>query len=230
MFEQENKRINIFIKKLIPNIFNEIKKNSISSYLEEKKRRNNFKKIKKSLFSWNGFWTDKALFLSHPEKLKYRIKNHFCKDMSKILLSPILDLNYYLPKFSKFNIANLFNKNDYKYYVNLDIDDILNVNEENKKENNKNENYIKNNNHNFNYLVCLYKNQYNNIWDNYYSNLIEEKKENAENITLSSKEVFELLFQNKLNNVNEENIQSENLYDCCIVKPTHHIKGYITTE
>ena len=230
MFEQKNKRINMFIKKLIPNIFSEIKKSSISSYLEEKKRRNNFKKIKKSLFSWNGFWTDKALFLSHPEKLKYRIKNHFCKDMSKILLSPILDLNYYLPKFSKFNIANLFNKNDYKYYVNLDIDDILNVNEENKKENNKNENYIKNNNHNFNYLVCLYKNQYNNIWDNYYSNLIEEKKENIENSSLSSKEVFELLFQNKLNNVNEENIQSENLYDCCIVKPTHHIKGYITTE
>ena len=57
--------------------------------------------------------------------------------MSKILLSPILDLKYYLPKFSKFNIANLFNKKDYKYYLNLDIDDILNSNEENKKENNK---------------------------------------------------------------------------------------------
>ena len=46
----------------------------------------------------------------------------------------------------------------------------------------------------------------------------------------SSKEIFELLFQNKLNSINEENVQSENIYTCCIVKPTHHIKGYATTE
>ena len=230
ILEQEQKRINIFIKNLIPNIYNDIKKTSISSYLEEKKRRNNFKKIKKSLFSWNGFWTDKTLFLSHPENLKYKIKNHLCKDMSKILLSPILDLNYYLPKFSKFNVANLFNKNDYKYYINLDADDILNI-YDNKNNNETNtENYIKKNKYKFNYLECLYKNQFNNIWDNYYSNLVGEKSEKFENNIFSSKEVFELVFQNKLNSVNEENIKSENLYDCCIVKPTHHIKGYITTE
>ena len=230
--EQEKKRINIFIKKLIPNIYSEIQKSSISSYLEEKKRRNNYKKIKKSLFSWNGFWSDKSLFLSHPEYLKYRIKNHLCKDMSKILLTPILDLKYYLPKFSKFDASKLFNKGDYKYNMCMDVDDILNIN--NDKKNNQNEikevNYIKNNNYNFNYLVTLYKNQYINIWDCYYKNLLEEKNENIENNTLNSKEVFELLFQNKLNSINEENVQSENLYNCCLVKPTHHIKGYATTE
>ena len=230
--EQEKKRINIFIKKLIPNIYSEIKKSSISSYLEEKKRRNNYKKIKKLLFSWNGFWSDKKLFLSHPEYLKYRIKNHLCKDMSKLLLTPILDLKYYLPKFSKFDASKLFNKGDYKYYMCMDVDEILNIknNEEKNQKENNNENYIKNNNYNFNYLVALYKNQYNSIWDCYYKNLLEEKNENLENNTLNAKEVFELLFQNKLNSINEENVQSENLYNCCLVKPTHHIKGYATTE
>ena len=231
LIELEKKRINMFMRKLIPSLLSEIKKSSISSYLEEKKRQNIFKKIKKSLFSWNGFWSDKTLFLSHPEYLKYRIKNHFCKDMSKILLSPILDLKYYLPKFSKFNIKNLFNKDDYKYYICMDVDEILKISDNNEAQNNNNENYIKNNKNNFNYLVSLYKNQYNNIWDIYYSNLKEEKNEkNDNNKNISSKEIFELLFQNKLNSINEENVQSENLYNCCIVKPTHHIKGYITTE
>ena len=223
IIEQERKRINIFMKKFIPNIFSEIKKTSISSYLEEKKRRNNFKKIKKSLFSWNGFWSDKTLFLVHHEYLKYRIKNHYCKDMSKILLSPILDLKYYLPKFSKFDVSKLFNRDNYKYNICLNVDNILNINEND----NQNENNI---NAQFNYLFYLYKNQYNNIWDSYYSYFIEEKNENIENNTLAPKEVFELLFQNKLNTINEENVQSENIYTCCIVKPTNHIKGYITTE
>ena len=29
---------------------------------------------------------------------------------------------------------------------------------------------------------------------------------------------------------NIENIQRENIYNCCMVKLTHHIKGYISTE
>ena len=228
IIEAEKKRINILMRKLIPNIFSEVNKTSISTYLEEKRRRNNFKKIKKALFSWNGFWSNKTLFFIHPEYLKYRIKNHFCKDMSKILLSPILDLNYYLPKFSKFDISNLFNKNNYKYNICTDVDTILNVN--NSSDKNKIPEYIKHNDYNFNYLESLYKSQYNNIWDYYNSNYIEQKNDYNENKTLSSKEIFELLFQNKLSSINEENVQSENLYTCCIVKPTHHIKGYASTE
>ena len=231
VIEQEKKRINIFMKKLIPSVFSEVKKGSISSYLEEKKRRNQYKKIKKKLFSWNGFWTDKYLFLSHSEYLKFRIKNHFCRDMSKVLLSPILDLNYYLPIFSKFKISNLFNKGNKKYKISMDVEDILNI--DNKIESNKApniQNYIKNNSNNFNYLVSLYKYQYNNIWEIYSRNFIEEKNNDLNNNNLNAKEVFELLFQNKLNLINEENVLYENIYTCCIVKPTHHIKGYITTE
>ena len=231
-YELEKKRINLFMKKLIPDLLSEIKKSSISSYLEEKKRRNVFKKIKKQLFSWNGFWCDKTLFLSHPEYLKFKIKNHFCHDMSKILLSPILDLKYYLPNFSKFDITNLFNKNDYKYHICMDVDEILKISDKKEEENTNDRKIIKYINQNFNYLESLYKSQYNNLWDIYYTHLIEEynENENTDINNLSSKEVFELLFQKKLNSINEDNVKSENLYNCCIVKPTHHIKGYITTE
>ena len=231
LIEAEKKRINIFMRKLIPKIFSEINKSSICSYLEDKKRRNRLKKTKKSLFSWNGFWSNKKLFFIHPEYLKFKIKNHFCKDMSKILLSPILDLNYYLPKFSKFDVSNLFNKDDYKYNICMDIDEILNSNDINENQNIAQTDLIIKNNYNFNYLESLYKYQYSYIWDNYYNvNYIEQKNNDLENKTSSAKEIFELLFQNKLNTINEENVQSENIYTCCIVKPTHHIKGYATTE
>ena len=230
MIEAEKKRINIFMKKLIPSLFSEIKKSSISSYLEEKKRRNQFKKIKKSLFSWNGFWSDKTLFFDHPEYLKYKVKNHFCKDMSKILLSPILDLNYYLPSFSKFNTSTLFNTDNFKYNMCMDVDEILKIKNDASEEQNKEKVYIRYNQYNFNYLESLYKFQYNNIWDNYYKDYLEQVNDKDDNQTISSSEVFELLIQNKLSSINEENVQSENLYNCCIVKPTHHIKGYISTE
>ena len=228
VIEAEKKRINIFFKKFIPNIFAEISKSSINSYLEEKKRKNRFRKIKKSLFSWNGFWSDKNLFFTHPEYLKYKIKNHYCKDMSKILLSPILDLNYYLPKFSKFDTSKLFNKDNVNYNINMDVDLIL---EKDSLRKNSEQFYFDINNFTFNYLAILYKYQYSNsIWDSYYLNFVEQYNENIENKTFSSKEIFELLFQNKLSSINEDNVQSENIYTCCIVKPTHHIKGYVTTE
>ena len=227
--DQEKKRINLVIKEITCKVFSEIKKSSIISHLEEKKRRNYFKKIKKSLFSWNGLWNDQSIFLHHLEYLKMKIKNHFCKDMSKILLTPILDLKYYLPNFSKFDSKNLFNKGDIKYNICLDVDEILNINDE--KENDNINYYIKDNkNHNFNYLESLYKSQYNDIWDIYYSNIIEENNIGIIKRALNSKEVFELLFPNKLNAINEENPQIDNLYKCCIVKQTHHIKGYVITE
>ena len=81
--------------------------------------------MKKRLFSWRGFWSDRYLFFKHPEYLKIKVKNHFTQDMIKPLLSPVLDINYYMPKFSKFDKNKLFNNNNYDYNINLDIDEIL---------------------------------------------------------------------------------------------------------
>ena len=110
----EKKRIKINILNIVPDFENNIRKYSNTSLNQEKIRRNQYQKVKKKLFSWRSFWSQKNIFFTHPEKLKLKVKNHFTKEMTKILLSPILDIDYYYPPFKKFNTEKLFNKGDTK--------------------------------------------------------------------------------------------------------------------
>ena len=66
-----------------------VKKYSNDSALKEKIRRNTYKRIKKRLFTWRGFWSDRELFFFHPEKLKLKRKNHVSKEMVMPLLCPV---------------------------------------------------------------------------------------------------------------------------------------------
>ena len=145
----EKLRINKVIKRLLPSYETQIKNYANEEFLNEKKRRNNYKSNKAKLFSWNGFWSNKYLFYEHPEFLKLKVKNHYTKEMIKPLLVPILDFDYYTPPFKKFDKTKLFNKDNYIYKINLDIDDILldeseidNINNQNEKNNNQKENSI----------------------------------------------------------------------------------------
>ena len=267
----EKKNIKEKIKELIPLIDTQIKQYSNTSFLQEKKRRNNYKKMKKRLFSWRGFWSDRYLFFKHPEYLKVKLKNHFTNEMIKPLFSPVLDINYYLPNFTKFNKKKLFNDNNYNYNINLDIDEILgddntnlnNVNEilkKTKEERDKNKNlkrisintyyntynkkrmHVIRNNYGFNYLESLYKLNYEGIWELYnnYSEqrIIADKKDMNKNdindilqsqISQASNDSKKNL--NQLSTLDTKLISSKNLIlSCCIVKPTHHIKGIITVK
>ena len=268
------------IKELIPVIETQIKQYSNTSFLQEKKRRNNYKRMKKRLFSWRGFWSDRYLFFKHPEFLKVKLKNHFTKEMTKPLFSPVLDINYYLPNFTKFEKKNLFNKNNYNYNINLDIDEILGdenynlnvINEifkknkeekENTNTNNKNAKRISistyynkkktmhgaRNSNGFNYLESLYKLNYEGIWELY--NNYSEQKILPEKKELNKNDINEI-FQNQvstistISNINIDSKNKNQLYlstletkliakqnitlGCCIVKPTHHIKGNITAK
>ena len=234
----EKNRMTKVINNLIPFFENQIKKYSNTSFIQEKKRRNIYKSNKKRLFSWKGFWSERYIFYKHPEYLKFKIKNHLTKEMTKILLTPILDIEYYMPQFSKFNAKNLFNEGDYKYKVNLDIDDILN-DEESEEINETEENVFlskfndlnfKKNYYGFNYLECIYKLTYNGLWDkykNYY-----EQKFNFENNTISN------ITRAMSMTANIDSIQNNftspkndtNVFECCLVKLTHHIKGHIKIE
>ena len=276
----EKMKVKEKIKKIIPLVQAQIKQFSHNSFLQEKIRKNNYKKIKKKLFSWRGFWSDRYLFFKHPKYLKVKIKNHFTKEMVKPLLSPVLDINYYLPKFSKFNQNNLFNKDNYDYNICLDLDEILNDDShlyintnKNCKENNNQNNDFKDNSerismntyfnkinqndsihgvkniYGFNYLECLYKLNYDGIWDLYNNN---SNSNNNNNIQINIKD-----FNSNVNaNVNvQDKINTDSIkkkssttsikkiksnyklepnnklnLKCCIVKPTQHIKGIITTE
>ena len=239
----EKLRINKVIKKIVPSYETLIKNYANDEYLHEKRNRNNYKSNKSKLFSWKGFWSNKYLFYEHPELLKLKIRNHYTKEMVKPLLVPILDIDYYTPPFKKFDKTKLFNDNNYKYTINLDIDDIL-LNEiedeSNKNENNINGNIIIEekkeneefitikNKYGFNFLESIYKLPYNDVWDKYIS--FSKQKIVFEKLISLNKESYSTLINSKKMSKNIENIQRENIYNCCIVKLTHHIRGYISTE
>ena len=238
--KSEKNRIKNVINNLIPFFENQIKKYSNTSLIKEKIRRNDYKSNKKKLFSWRGFWSERYLFYKHPEYLKFKIKNHLTKEMTKILLTPILDIDYYMPKFSKFNSNNLFNEGDYKYKVNLDIDDILSddeteeLNEGNENDflNELNDLNFKKNYYGFNYLECIYKLSYNGLWEqykNYYEQKFNFENNTIANITrtMSMSTNIERI-QTRLSSIAEKN--DSNFYDCCLVKLTHHIKGFMKAE
>ena len=233
---EEKERIYNKVENILSCYESQIKDYSNSSFIQEKERRNVYKWIKKRLFSWRGFWSDKDLFFNHPEYLKLKLKNHLTKEMTMPLLAPILDIDYYLPDFSKFDNKKLFNDGDYYYKVNLDIDDILRDEIEEKIENNISNNdklneinFIKNN-YNFNYLECIYKYSNDKIWEKY--SLHFEPEFNFNKIILENKTTYDFLQGSKEETIYkiDEERPIENQYNCCIVKQTHHIKGYIYTE
>ena len=68
-----------------------------------------YRKIKKKLFSFNGIFSTRKYFYDKKKYIcKYRLLDHMTEDYTRILLTPIIDMDYYLPKFSKFEIENLF--------------------------------------------------------------------------------------------------------------------------
>ena len=247
-YSDEKQRINNTIKDLIPFFESFIKKYSNTYYLQEKKRRNEYKKCKKELFSWRGFWSNRYLFFEHPELLKLRKKNHFTKEMTQPLLTPILDVDYYLPEFKKFDKNKLFNKNNFSYRINLDIDNILK--EEIKEKIDKKPNIYKKNQFGFNYLECIYKLSYQYLWDKYkfyhqseinFEKIAERENDNNRDILSetspinSNKDANLIGVQEKDKEKEKEKIDKknqpiENIYHCCMVKLTHHIKGFISTE
>ena len=139
------------------------------SYQTQRAKRNAYKSLKKRLFIWNGAWSNKELFYKNKDRIKYKLYNHLTKSLLRPFLVPLLDLKYYTPIFTHYDVDKIFNENElakpiYKDLV-LDIDKIINT--------------------------------------------YEKKTEDYQYIDNSDK---------------EEQFQAIK-YECCFVKPTHHIKG-----
>ena len=128
--------------------------------------------------------------------------------MTKIILSPILDIDYDLPSFSKFKPEKLFNIGDLKYKINLNIDNILLGTEEAEKENNeikeKNDDdlFLSKNKYGFNYLECLYKLNFVGLWDKY-------KMHYEQKINLDTKDDNNLDIIDLEKDINNEIIQND---------------------
>ena len=237
--DDEKKRIEDIILQKVDFLKEEYEKYLNLSFFNEKINRNKYKKIKKELFSWRGSWSNKQLFFVNPQNLKLKVKNHYSQELIRPILEPILDINYFFCDFQFFDKKKIFKKNNYEYIIHLDIDEILNdsniyfENEEEKKKGSNNmineENniiFVKNK-YDFNYLEILYKSTFPNIWEYYLRNInykINFQKLDIKNIDIKK-------FQETKKIYSEYNKKNENSFiECCLVKPTHHIKGIMTLD
>lgn len=86
-----------------------------------------YKCLKKKLFQWRGFWSDKKLFNEDQQKLKLKVCNHYTSYYARPILTNILDIEYYLPVFTKFDASNLFmeNDNNLNYRIVCNIDELV---------------------------------------------------------------------------------------------------------
>ena len=95
------------------NLVDIMKKYQIRINFNEHDKIRRYRKIKKQLFSFNGILSTKKFFYDKTKYIcKYRLLNHMTEDFSRIFLTPIIDMDYYLPIFSKFEIKNLFRANN----------------------------------------------------------------------------------------------------------------------
>ena len=82
-----------------------------SCQLEQQYKSHNYKKEKERLFSFKGIWSNNEIFYDKNKfRLKYRLLNHLTEDYIRVFLTPIIDMDYYLPQFSKFDEKDLFRK------------------------------------------------------------------------------------------------------------------------
>ena len=70
---------------------------------DEISKEEEYRNYKKKMFKFRGIWSYEDFFYDNKKyKLKYKLLNHYTNDFTKIFMTPITDIDYYLPKFSKF--------------------------------------------------------------------------------------------------------------------------------
>ena len=164
-----------------------------------------YKKFKKNLFRFNNFWSTKEFFYNKNKyHLCYKIKYHLTDEYTRILLTPIIDIEDYYPKFSQFDTKKLFKQTNLNLkpihkIVNLNLNKYLSLVKKEKKENKKPPYLLK--------LNSTIKQKYN----------IESL---ARNFIL--KEKFEY----------NQKDSSLNIKKCCLIFHNYHIQGlfYINKE
>ena len=210
---------------LLPLYEKELSKYSNNSLENTIQKKNRYKAIKKRSFSWNGLWSDKKLFFETPEKLKQKIINHYTKTLMKPLLSPILDIDYYLPEFTYFKKENMFradkeenDSNKNKFKLTMDMDKILKISEQNQiAMNNIKEVFGEN-------KKKLRENYLRKIYLKSDSKLAESLQKISNNLDLGKEDEFTKLEHNE-GEIKSTDIKKPRYVLACLVKTSHHIKG-----
>ena len=165
------KDVNESVKKRIETITKIEKDMKKEKIIDMNNIRHIYKKKKQLLFSWNSSWSDEDVFYNekHKYKLKYKILGHLTCDFMRPLVKPIIDIDYYLPNFTNFDLEELFDNSKHEnneiYSVNLNIKDIFPISSNNNnklfsfKNDNDNDNSLTNNGNDvlFTKLIQMYE-------------------------------------------------------------------------
>ena len=215
------------ILSLLPLYEKELMKYSNNSLEKNIKYKNLYKSSKKQSFSWLGYWSERKLFFENTDKLKQKLVNHYTRNLMKPIITPILDITYYLPEFSGFNPSLLFNppkKNEKpkksNFKLSMDIDKILKSSEQSQSKN------------------INSKGKPSEIKENYQRNIYKKSNPDLARSFLKisnhldfgkEEEFFFIEKAEKSNNKNSENIENikknKKYFLSCLVKASHHIKG-----
>ena len=104
--------ISMVIESSLMLVDEEIKRFWERNEMDLNKSKLRYKKIKKSLFSFNGMWSNKEIFNFKNPRLLYKMINHYGNSPFRPCLLPIYDINLYLPNFTSFDKTNLFLTNN----------------------------------------------------------------------------------------------------------------------
>ena len=180
-------------------------KNKFENRLKEKK----YKKIKKKLFRFNNFLSNKNYYYNEILKPKFKLLNYNTKDFSQIFMVPINNFSEYLPEFKYYNKEEMFYSNELEknYNKNL-IDFSLNKNNLTETKNNNEINTIQPSN--FLYDLSL---------ENF--DFLNTKK----NINENEKKIDDLMNYIKKYVLDNNESQLKFILFCCLVKNMCHIKG-----
>jgi len=193
--------ISMVIESSLMLVDEEIKRFWERNEMDLNKSKLRYKKLKKSLFSFNGMWSNKEIFNFKNPRLLYKMINHYGNSPFRPCLLPIYDINLYLPNFTSFDKTNLFlTNNSTKSIINLNINEIFPKNRINLEINVNNDKII---------LDLLYY--------SIYPGLYKQFEEINNNIKYNYYRVPQLSL-------------IVNGYYCCYVKQSHHIKGYLNLE
>ena len=98
------KKINLKVQKIKNNYFLD----EIEQQQKEIFTIKSYRKIKKDLYSYNNSYSNLQVFynMNLEQKqylLKYKVCDFLSKDMSRKIIKPVIDINYYMPNFRKYD-------------------------------------------------------------------------------------------------------------------------------
>jgi hypothetical protein len=197
-------------------LLDEINNAEIERIIQFNEKNQIYKRIKNNLFTFTNVWSYQKIFLENKHLIKHKRINHLTRDMTRIMFTPIIDIYTYIPKFSSFELENMFftentDKSPYvPYLADLSPADYSLVEE---KDHLKIMENAKNKNPSFPM----------NIYYKYLSNIFGKKEVPTDK---TGKKIVNNNLQKVQTYLKNKYYTSTKIERCCFVKESYHIKGF----